>query len=192
MIPRNRIFIMFLLVWTILPASAFAQFAVMFLVNGKVLTVGSNISTRQAMAIQGERILSVGGNAQIGRLVNSDTKVIDLKGKTLIPGLIDNHVHFIRHAFRRDHEARIDGVTSRMRALSEPETVSGDEALIVHTRSNAYLFFQENELGFIEKVKLADMVVLGSAYMAIPEEQLEDFKPLLTMAEGRVAFRSGI
>ncbi len=70
------------------------------------------------MAVQGERIISVGNTARIRKLIGSNTKVIDLQGKTLIPGLIDNHVHFIRHALRWDHETRIDGVTSRKKALS--------------------------------------------------------------------------
>ncbi len=117
MVLKIRIFAVMLVVLGVLPSSAIAQTADIALVNGKVLTVDPDFSTQQAVAIQGERILSVGGNSQIRQLVNSGTKVIDLKGKTLIPGLIDNHVHFIRHALRWEHEARIDGVTSRQKAL---------------------------------------------------------------------------
>ena len=81
---------------------------------------------------------------------------------------------------------------SGKRALSDTETVSRKNALIAHTRSNAYLFFKENELGSIEKGKLADMVVLDRDYMTIPEDQIKDIKPLLTMVGGRVVFRSRI
>ena len=78
------------------------------------------------------------------------------------------------------------------RALLESETVSRKQALIAHTRSNAYLLFKENELGSIEKGKLADLVVLDRDYMTIPADQIKDIKPLLTMVGGRVVFRSGI
>ena len=104
--------------WGFFPSSAFAEAADIVLVNGKVLTVDANFSTKQAVAIRGERILSVGSSARIRRLADPRTQVIDLGGRTLVPGLIDNHVHFIRHALRWEHEARIDGVSSREKALS--------------------------------------------------------------------------
>ena len=118
MILKFRVFAIIFVVFGVLPFPAFAQSADIALINGKVLTVDADFSTQQAVAIQGERIVSVGSNFRIRSLVNSNTKVIDLQGKTLIPGLIDNHVHFIRHALRWDHEARIDGVTSRKKALA--------------------------------------------------------------------------
>ena len=115
---KIRVFAIIFVVLGVLPISAYAQSADIALVNGKVLTVDADFSTQQAVAIRGERIVSVGSNARIRSLVGSNTKVIDLQGKTLIPGLIDNHVHFIRHALRWEHEARIDGVTSRKKALA--------------------------------------------------------------------------
>lgn len=118
MILKNRIFAIIFVVLGVLPSSGFAQSADIALVNGKVLTVDADYSIQQAVAIRGERILSVGDKSQIAQLIGSNTKVIDLQGKTLIPGLIDNHVHFIRHALRWEHEARIDGVISRKKALS--------------------------------------------------------------------------
>ena len=118
MILKIRVFAIIFVVSGILPFPAFAQSADIALVNGKILTVDARFSTHQALAIQSERILSVGGNSQIKQLIDSNTEVIDLEGKTIIPGLIDNHVHFIRHALRWEHEARIDGVTSRKKALA--------------------------------------------------------------------------
>ncbi len=107
-----------LVVSGILPADSFAESADVALVNGKVLTVDANFSTQQAVAVRGERIVSVGSNSRIRPWIGADTRVIDLQGKTLIPGLIDNHVHFVRHALRWEHEARIDGIVSRAKALS--------------------------------------------------------------------------
>ncbi len=118
MILKFRVFAIIFVVFGVLPFSAYAQSADIALINGKVLTVDANFSVQQAVAVQGESVLSIGGNSQIKQFVDFSTKVIDLKGKTIIPGLIDNHVHFIRHAFRWEHEARIDGVTSREKALS--------------------------------------------------------------------------
>ena len=48
------------------------------------------------------------------------------------------------------------------------ETLTREEALIAHTRSNAYLFFQENALGSLEVGKQADLVVLDRDYMTVP------------------------
>ena len=88
------------------------------LVNGKVFTVDGRFSSAQAIAVFGERFAAVGSNETIRKLAGKNTKVIDLKGKSVIPGLIDNHVHFLRHAARWNNEARLDGITSRKRALA--------------------------------------------------------------------------
>ncbi len=65
----------------------------LILFNGKIITVDKNFSIAQAAAIQGDRIRAVGTNREIEKLAGSSTKKIDLKGKTVIPGLMDNHVH---------------------------------------------------------------------------------------------------
>lgn len=85
------------------------------LVNGKILTVDDRFTVAQAVAIQGQRIVAVGKNADIRKRAGKDTKVVDLKGKTVIPGLIDNHSHWVRAA--EHDELRLDGVTSRKQAL---------------------------------------------------------------------------
>lgn len=85
--------------------------------NGKVLTVDAGFSVAEAIAIKGERILAVGENASVQVHVGESTKTIDLSGKTVIPGLIDNHMHFIRAAQRWNLQARIDGINNRQEAL---------------------------------------------------------------------------
>jgi predicted amidohydrolase YtcJ len=68
------------------------------------------------------------------------------------------------------------------------ETLTREEALIAHTRSNAYLFFQENALGSLEVGKQADLVVLDRDYMTVPAGDIKNIRPTLTMVGGRVVF----
>jgi len=93
-----------------------AERADTILLNGRVVTVDQRFSIAQGVAIRGERILAVGNNADVLEHQGPGTKIIDLKARTVIPGLIDNHAHFIR-APEHD-ELRLDGVTSRARALA--------------------------------------------------------------------------
>ena len=56
------------------------------------------------------------------------------------------------------------------------ETVTREEALIAHTRSNAYLFFQEDSLGSLEVGKQADLVVLDRDYLTVPAAEIKDIR----------------
>ena len=98
------------------PGAVAAERADTILLNGKIVTVDARFSVAQGLAIRGERIVAVGRNADVLEHQGKGTKVIDLKKQTVIPGLIDNHAHFIR-APEHD-ELRLDGVTSRSRALA--------------------------------------------------------------------------
>jgi predicted amidohydrolase YtcJ len=70
------------------------------------------------------------------------------------------------------------------------ETLTREEALIAHTRSNAYLFFQEENLGSLEVGKLADLVVLDRDYMSVPAAEIRSIRPTLTVVGGRVVYRA--
>ena len=70
------------------------------------------------------------------------------------------------------------------------ETLTREEALIAHTCSNAYLFFQEKTLGSLEVGKQADLVVLDRDYMTVPVAQIKEIRPTLTMVGGRVVYRA--
>ena len=61
--------------------------------NGKVLIVDADFSIAEAVAVRGDQILAVGTNNEILRLAGPDTVSIDLKGKTVTPGIIHTHVH---------------------------------------------------------------------------------------------------
>jgi len=99
----------------LLMISAAGLAADIILVNGKIVTVDDRFTIAQAVAIKGQRIVAVGRSEEVRKLAGSGTRVIDLKGKTVIPGLIDNHSHWIRAA--ELDELRFDGVTSRKQAL---------------------------------------------------------------------------
>ena len=61
--------------------------------NGKIVTVDANFSVRQAVAVQGDRIVAVGDDKAILAGRGPNTRVIDLGGRTVLPGLFDSHVH---------------------------------------------------------------------------------------------------
>jgi len=98
-------------------ATAFAQPADTILINGKMVTVDDQFRTVQAVAIQGDRIVATGRNDEVQKLTGPATRLIDVQGRTVIPGLIDNHAHYMRAAEYWHREVRLDGVTSRKLAL---------------------------------------------------------------------------
>jgi predicted amidohydrolase YtcJ len=71
------------------------------------------------------------------------------------------------------------------------QTISREDALIAHTRKNAFFVFQENNLGSIQPGKLADLVALDRDYLTIPADQIKDIRPVLTMVGGRIVYDGG-
>ncbi len=86
--------------------------------NGRILTVDEDFNVVEAIALDGDRILATGTDDEMVALADPDTVIMDLEGRTVIPGLIDNHVHYIRTVQRWHQQARIDGVESREEALA--------------------------------------------------------------------------
>jgi len=68
------------------------------LVNGKIITLDERSTIAEALAVRDGAIIAVGRSADIRGLVGPETRVIDLGGRTVIPGLIDSHMHAIRAA----------------------------------------------------------------------------------------------
>jgi predicted amidohydrolase YtcJ len=96
---------------------ASARQADLVLSNGKIITVDERFTIAQAVAIRGDRIVAVGTNQEIARLAGAGTRRIDLMGKAIIPGLIDNHMHLLRAGNTWLQELRFDGVESRKHAI---------------------------------------------------------------------------
>jgi predicted amidohydrolase YtcJ len=86
-------------------------------VNGRVITVDDRFTVAQALGVRGDRIAAVGTTAVVSRLAGPTTRRIDLGGRAVIPGLIDNHMHLLRAGTTWQYEVRLDGVGSRARAL---------------------------------------------------------------------------
>ena len=61
--------------------------------NGNIYTVDEDFSVASALAIKGDRLVYVGDEAGVEAYIGPDTKVVDLEGKTVIPGLIEGHMH---------------------------------------------------------------------------------------------------
>ena len=61
--------------------------------NAKVVTVDAKFSLAEAVAVRGDKILAVGSNADIAKLAGPNTRIVDAKGRMVIPGLMDSHTH---------------------------------------------------------------------------------------------------
>jgi len=103
------------LVWA--SGAAHAQAPDLILVNGKVVTVDAQSSLQEALAIRDGRILALGRSAEIRRLAGPATRIVDLGGRTVIPGLIDSHLHAIRAALSFATEVNWIGARSLKEAL---------------------------------------------------------------------------
>ncbi|HET8697156.1 MAG TPA: amidohydrolase [Gammaproteobacteria bacterium] len=96
---------------------AHAQPADLVLLGGKVVTVDARDTVARALAIRDGRVLAVGDDAAIRKLAGAETQLIDLGGRTVIPGLIDSHLHAIRAALSFSTEVNWIGARSLEDAL---------------------------------------------------------------------------
>lgn len=85
--------------------------------NAKVAVMDTNRTTTEAIAVKDGKVLATGTTKEILKLANNSTKTIDAKGRTIIPGLNDSHLHLTRGGRFFNAELRWDGVKSLKRAL---------------------------------------------------------------------------
>jgi predicted amidohydrolase YtcJ len=81
-----------LLLLTLLPAPQ-TQTADVVFTNGNVYTANDKAPRAEAIAVKADRIIFVGNNADAQKLIGQNTRVVDLKGKTVLPGFTDSHQH---------------------------------------------------------------------------------------------------
>jgi predicted amidohydrolase YtcJ len=94
-----------------------AQTADLILLHGRILTLDERSSVREAMAVSEGRIAAFGRSMDIMKLAGRTTRVVDLRGRTVIPGLIDSHIHAIRAALSYSVEVNWIGTSSLAEAL---------------------------------------------------------------------------
>ncbi|CAO3435929.1 amidohydrolase [Azospirillum doebereinerae] len=90
----------------------------LILTNAKVTTLDRENPQATAVAIRDGRFLAVGGEAEVRAAAAPDAAVIDAKGRRVIPGLIDSHMHIIRGGLNYNMELRWDGVPSLSDAMA--------------------------------------------------------------------------
>src|SRR4030095_4323696 len=88
------------------------------LVNGRFSTLDRSNPSPDAVAIAGGRFTAVGAASDVLSTKGPDTQVIDLKGRRVIPGLCDNHLHVIRGGLNFNMELRWDGMRSLADAMA--------------------------------------------------------------------------
>lgn len=89
----------------------------LIITNGRIVTQDERGTIAQAAAVKGGRFIVVGSNEEVSRRRGVDTRVIDLKGRTVIPGLNDSHLHPTRGGRFYNAELRWDGVPTLRRAV---------------------------------------------------------------------------
>src|SRR5258708_37746669 len=77
--------------------------------RGLFTTLARSQPTATAVAIRDGRFVAVGTDSEVMALAGPKTKVVDLKGRRVLPGLIDNHLHIIRGGLHLNIEARLGG-----------------------------------------------------------------------------------
>ena len=88
------------------------------LLNGRIVTLDDASDIKPALAISGDRIVAAGSNDEMRKLAGRDTRIVDLGGRTVIPGLIDSHIHFTRAGFRYATEVDWSGAADIVEALA--------------------------------------------------------------------------
>jgi len=88
-----------------------AESADLILKNGNIYTVSDKQTHAEAVAVKGDRIIFVGSNTEVKKFAGAQTRVIDLHGATVVPGLTDAHHHLSGVGFR-EMTLNLEGVTS--------------------------------------------------------------------------------
>jgi predicted amidohydrolase YtcJ len=114
--------------------------------HGRIVTVDSRFSVASAIAVTGNLITEVGNNRSVLKLKGPNTKVIDLEGRMVLPGLIDSHVHPDAAMTDFDHEVPpmetiqdvLEYVKARAAALPEGEWIQLRQVFITRLREQRY------------------------------------------------------
>src|SRR5262245_18035647 len=173
----------FFLAFCWISQAAAAQTADTVLLNGKIVTVDSRSSIQEGIAIGDGRILAVGSSVDLRKLAGASTRVVDLRGRTVIPGLIDSHLHAIRAALSFSTEVNWIGAPTLAEALRRitkaSETMAPGAWLIVAGGWNEQQFAEKRRPTRAEIVAAAPRnpvyVQLGYGWVVMTEEGFAAF-----------------
>ncbi len=93
-----------------MPASPPTELADLVFINGNIYTVNEKQPRAEAVAVKGDRIVFVGSNAGVKKFEGAKTRVVDLHGATVVPGMTDAHYHFIGVG-QREMNLNLEGIT---------------------------------------------------------------------------------
>jgi len=144
------------------------QHSDMILLNGEIITVDKDFTIAEAVAIREGKIMAVGSNAYIRTLVDSQTKVIDLHGSTVIPGLIDAHLHPESASLSelREKIPDLHTVTELLNWIQDEAAIKEDGEWIIHPK----MFFtrlkelRQPSLEELDKVAQHNPVFLNGSF----------------------------
>lgn len=105
-------------------------------VNGKIITVDSAFSIHEAIAISGGRIISVGTTDAISKKARAATKIIDLQGHTVIPGLIEGHAHPVTASQSEATESIpvVNSIAELLEWIRSEAKAKNDDEWIIHPK----------------------------------------------------------
>jgi predicted amidohydrolase YtcJ len=154
------------------------------LLNGKILTMDSRSSTSEALLVREGRIVATGKSADLRKMAGPQAGVIDLEGRTVIPGLIDSHMHAIRAALSFSTEVNWIGTRTMGEALDRiraaAHTMTPGAWLIVAGGWNAQQFRENRRPTQAELIAAAPdnpvYVQLGYGWAMLTPKALEKLK----------------
>jgi predicted amidohydrolase YtcJ len=154
------------------------------LLNGKILTMDSRSSTSEALLVREGRIVATGKSADLRKMAGPQAGVIDLEGRTVIPGLIDSHMHAIRAALSFSTEVNWIGTRTMGEALDRiraaAHTMTPGDWLIVAGGWNAQQFRENRRPTQAELIAAAPdnpvYVQLGYGWAMLTPKALEKLK----------------
>ncbi len=100
-----------ILLFSFAPATFKAEPAELVFINGNIYTVNDKQPRAEAIAVKGDRIIFVGSNAAVKKFQGANTRVIDLHGETVLPGMTDAHYHFLGVG-QREMNLNLEGITN--------------------------------------------------------------------------------
>ena len=100
-------------------------------INGKIYTMNANQPWAEAVAIAGNKITYVGDTSGLKREIGYETEVVDLRGKMMLPGFVDGHIHAVAGGvIMKGLDLQTDDKDELMKRITEYVKANPDEKLI--------------------------------------------------------------